>query len=60
MKKQEYITPECIVMAIPRMTLLTASEWIDDEPIDPSLFDDPDDPSIIFDPDPLITTEDAL
>ena len=59
MKKQEYITPECIVMAIPHMVLLNSS-WIDDEPIDTTIFDDTTDPTINFDPDPLITTEEAL
>ena len=48
MTKQEYISPDSIVITIAHMALLSYS-YPDNDPIDPMLFDDPTDPSVFYD-----------
>ena len=55
MTKQEYVSPDSIVITIAHMALLSYS-YPDNDPID--LFDDPTDPSVFYDSDG--TTTEAL
>ena len=48
MTKQEYISPDSIVIPIAHMALLSYS-YPDNDLIDSTLFDDPTDPSVSYD-----------